>query len=424
MDKLVYLNQIIRYIETHLNTPITTDQISQVGFVSLMQLYRDFYAYTGHSLKEYIRKRRLSNALALIKSSNMTLADIAYCCGYSSQQAFHKQVKTATGLTPLQYKNGDHYYYYPPFNGNFKTYINVTKESIPTTILLKFYHSQLKGIENRAMEHLFLLLPQFKGRLFGRNGTQSGNKRCYELYLELNETTHDLINRNLLDGNFICSGESYSAHCHTYATTTVKNHEEDITKAWDYLYTDWLQPSMFEQADRPYFEEYIFKNGKPVKLKLYFPVRKKDSHCEIQIIHADKMTFLAAQHGGIGGEEIASEQIVHYMGIYYPELLKNAQDFIVSKEKDTYICGIQIDKDQLDLPLHANIQNLTFAEGYYAVLEGNCSGNSSIYEQKLMSWLNDNGQYMRHATPFTLYHSPPTKNKPVTMSIYCKVNML
>ncbi|QUI21887.1 AraC family transcriptional regulator [Vallitalea pronyensis] len=423
-NKRIYFNNIIRYIEAHLYSPITTQQISQVGFISLMQLYRDFYAYTGHSVKEYIRKRRLSNALALVKSSKMTLADIAYYCGYSSQQAFHKQVRSTTGQTPLQYKKSDHYYYYPPFKGPFKTYINVAKERIPATIYLKFYDSQLKGIENRAIEHLFMLLPDFHGRLFGRNGTQSSHKFTYELYLELNDDTQHLVNLNASYGDLICYGNTYHHPVHTYATTTVNNHEEAIHQAWDYLYTDWLQSSMFQQAHENFFEEYIIKHGKPIKLKLYLPVKKKSNPYEITIKHAHQMTFLTAQQEGIYAEKKASKQIAHYFGIYYPDILETAQNFIVSKHKDRYLCGIQIDKHQIHFPLPTYIQTLTLAEGYYAILKGDSCVNSSIYEQRLISWLNDNGLSTHSRTPFTLYHSSCSKNKYVSMSIYCPLNML
>lgn len=38
---------------------------------------------TGHSVKEYIRKRRLSNACAMRRYSRATLAEIALANGYS-----------------------------------------------------------------------------------------------------------------------------------------------------------------------------------------------------------------------------------------------------------------------------------------------------------------------------------------------------
>ncbi|MDF2686155.1 MAG: hypothetical protein K0S55_1336, partial [Clostridia bacterium] len=59
------INQIINYIENNLMLDFETKLLPKLGYVSPRQLYREFYSLTGHSVKEYIRKRRLSNALAL-----------------------------------------------------------------------------------------------------------------------------------------------------------------------------------------------------------------------------------------------------------------------------------------------------------------------------------------------------------------------
>jgi AraC-like DNA-binding protein len=60
MQKNKYINTVIEFIESNLSTEINPEIIAKKHFISLSQLYRDFYAYTGHSIKEYIRKRRIS----------------------------------------------------------------------------------------------------------------------------------------------------------------------------------------------------------------------------------------------------------------------------------------------------------------------------------------------------------------------------
>src|SRR5450756_63068 len=80
------------------------DAIAKSCFTSTMQLQRDFYNVTGYSVGEYMRRLRLSNALCLIKSSDSILADIAYSCGYSSQQALCREIKAILGTTATEYK--------------------------------------------------------------------------------------------------------------------------------------------------------------------------------------------------------------------------------------------------------------------------------------------------------------------------------
>ena len=54
-----YLHSLFQYIERHLSADLGTELLSNVGYASHAKLYRDFYNLTGHSVKEYVRKRRL-----------------------------------------------------------------------------------------------------------------------------------------------------------------------------------------------------------------------------------------------------------------------------------------------------------------------------------------------------------------------------
>jgi len=49
-----------------------------------MQIYRSFMEAVGYTPAEYLKRRRLSVALARIRLSEWSNAEIAYACGYSS----------------------------------------------------------------------------------------------------------------------------------------------------------------------------------------------------------------------------------------------------------------------------------------------------------------------------------------------------
>ncbi|MDE6747851.1 MAG: AraC family transcriptional regulator [Lachnospiraceae bacterium] len=118
IEKLTYIEALIEYVEAHLSEDISAETLAQAGFVSRAKLYRDFYNVVGHSIKEYIRKRRLSCALTLMKKSELPLADIAYLWGYSSQQDFSRLVQHKLNMTPMEYKRSDRYYYFPRYIGD------------------------------------------------------------------------------------------------------------------------------------------------------------------------------------------------------------------------------------------------------------------------------------------------------------------
>jgi AraC-type DNA-binding domain-containing proteins len=153
---------------------LDTELLTNVGYVSCAQLYRDFYSLTGHSVKEYVCKRRLSNALALIKTSDRGLTDVALQCGYSSHQALCRAVKQTLGMTPSEYKTGDTYYFFPPWNGEPLQSVIVSGETILRALRVLFYHSSFTNIENIAVDTFLQVFPNYRGRIFGRNGEQAG----------------------------------------------------------------------------------------------------------------------------------------------------------------------------------------------------------------------------------------------------------
>jgi len=216
-------------------SPVTI-RLSSVGYVSRRKLCYDFYSISGHTVKEYVYKRRLSNALSLIKMSNLTLTDIAFHCGYSSYLTLWRAVKQALGLTPSQYKKGNTYYFFPPFNGKPLRSVTISNETIPQSKCILFYHSRLAYIENVAVNTFLQTHPYYSGRIFGRNGKQKGNKFCYELYLSSADINYDI----LISYGFETASEMPCFFA-TVAASIVQNDTPKISAAWDYLYYEWLQ---------------------------------------------------------------------------------------------------------------------------------------------------------------------------------------
>lgn len=418
MDIKPHIRSALEHIESHLYEPLNIDSISRAGMVSAMQLYRDFYNITGHSVKEYIRKRRLSNALTLLKHSDQTIADIAYACGYSSQQAFSKCVKSATGQTPLEYRESDCFYYFPKFDGGTLHQIHVAAEHFPETTLVRFGHHQYRGIEDRAVRYLFSLLPDYSGRIFGRNGKQEGSEFYYELYLTDAERCTRVLQNSKFE--YIGTRPAFSA---TMAAACAQNNDDRINAAWDYLYTDWLKTSMFEQADMPYFEEYIHKHGTVKKLVLYLPVERRNDYDKIRIRDCEGMDFLVSRQKGKNAEEMASKAVMDFLNSYYPYLVKSARIFYVVQKDLECTCGVKLEQD-LRQPQGKGLEILHLPGGRYAILEGGCCSDSSVYETILLSWMTELGiERDPAAEAFTLYETDGTfEQENIKTLIFCKLN--
>lgn len=62
---------------------------------------------TGQSPKEYIQNKSIYEAKKLLWETRMTISEIAYLLGYQYPQYFSRAFKTATGLTPVEYRNAE-----------------------------------------------------------------------------------------------------------------------------------------------------------------------------------------------------------------------------------------------------------------------------------------------------------------------------
>lgn len=411
-----YMSRLVRHIEENLPSVLDAGLLSRAGYVSHAKLYRGFYNLTGHSVKEYVRKRRLSNALALIKSSDFAFADIAFQCGYSSHQALCRAIKQTLNMTPTEYKDGDTYYYFPPFTGEPLQSVTVSNETIPRALCVLYYHSSIMNIENKAINAFLNAVPDYNGQIFGRNGKQEGTKYCYKLYLTD-------IKRNYTT---LCScgfKVTYEIPCinATFATSSVQNDDQKINAAWDYLYSEWLQISMFEYTDEPYYEEYILKNNKIFKLKLHLPIRKRSEDTKITLIKNPELHFIVAKAKGYNAERIASQTAVDYLAAHYPYIINKSKDLYLRKDMNSYICGICIDTELQPLK-DENVFSITMEQNNYLMLESSVIGDYDWYADMLLSFARDNGMTADKKDIFAVYDAKVSFDI-LSLKMYCSVKI-
>jgi len=415
-----YITNLVRHIENNLSFELDTIILSHVSYVSVPKLYRDFYNLTGHSVKEYIRKRRLSNALALLKTSNMELMDIALSCGYSSHQALCRVVKQALNLTPSEYKNENIYYFFPPFSGQSLQSVTVKNEKLPQTLRLLYYNSKITNIENTAVSAFLRAFPNYSGRIFGKNGKQKGNKFCYELFIN-----DEIIDPSLLRGNF--QGEGFEITHHVpathsmFAASVVQNDEPKINAAWDFLYHTWLQYSMFEYTDEPYFEEYIIKNAKPVKLKLFLPIKKRVNDMKISLIDNPQLSFITAKAKGNNAEKIASEAVIEYLSKNHPYMVNTTKNLFIQKGFNSYVCGVEV-YTKFQIMKDENIMLTTIESDNYLVLENSIMGDYDKYADMLYSFAVSNGMNADKKGIFAVYNMDKGINN-LSVKMYCPVKI-
>ena len=100
----IFLTRLQKVIDEHLSDSEFNAEFfcREVG-MSRMQLHRKLQAYTGLSTTEFIRSQRLKQALHLLKSSELSVSEVAYTVGFNTPSYFIKCFKETYKKTPSEF---------------------------------------------------------------------------------------------------------------------------------------------------------------------------------------------------------------------------------------------------------------------------------------------------------------------------------
>jgi AraC family transcriptional regulator len=98
------LRRALDHISANLHEEITLVQLAQIAGVSVFHFARTFTRAMGVSPSRYVSRMRLERAMADIAAGKLSLAEIAFKAGFSSQASFTRAFYRATGLTPGEYR--------------------------------------------------------------------------------------------------------------------------------------------------------------------------------------------------------------------------------------------------------------------------------------------------------------------------------
>lgn len=95
---------VLKYIDDNLQTPIRNDQLSDILYVSTTYFSNLFTKQFNISPQQYILQKRLNLAISMLFESNRSVREIAYDCGFESENYFNRQFRKLTGMPPGQYR--------------------------------------------------------------------------------------------------------------------------------------------------------------------------------------------------------------------------------------------------------------------------------------------------------------------------------
>lgn len=98
-----YVLNAIKYIQFNYSHDISIDDVAKSVGVSRSHLYRVFISNVGQSPIDYLTEYRIKEACKLLRSSNLSIAEVAVSVGFFDQFYFSRVFKKSMGVPPSKY---------------------------------------------------------------------------------------------------------------------------------------------------------------------------------------------------------------------------------------------------------------------------------------------------------------------------------
>lgn len=263
MSSILYqqrINTVLDYIEEHLNSKLTLQTLAQTGNLSKYHFHRVFKAVTGETIHEYVKRtkmEKLNRALALHRTK--TLTDIAFDMGYSSSANFSRDVSLYFDKSPSQIRNDA-----KPHPASLK---HELKNSIRFKGIQKLADKRIlytrihNGYKPDTIREAFASLCSWAMDYF--------NSRIGEQLMGIGYDDPDFtpLNKCRYDACLVISSEFDVGNIEPYNTKTIKGGRyavfqfegsgNNIYKAWEIIFKEWVIHSDYLPANRPHLELYL-----------------------------------------------------------------------------------------------------------------------------------------------------------------------
>ncbi len=100
-QKLIKLNNCIKYIHNNYNKDISLQDVANMENLNKYYFCNIFKKFTGQTFKEYQNKLRITKAIELLSTTDMSITEIAFLCGYNDSNYFSRKFHQITGKTPV-----------------------------------------------------------------------------------------------------------------------------------------------------------------------------------------------------------------------------------------------------------------------------------------------------------------------------------
>lgn len=110
MENFYVLRDAITYIEDHLCEEIRPEEVASFCHYSVSNLKYLFRRVFQYGMMDYVNRRRVTEAAGVLLKTDKKVCEVAFGCGYHSQEAFGRAFKKIWGETPACYRKNHRFY--------------------------------------------------------------------------------------------------------------------------------------------------------------------------------------------------------------------------------------------------------------------------------------------------------------------------
>jgi len=240
------LNNVIEYIENHLQEEIDYKKIAKMIGTNEYTFQRIFSIICNISVSEYIRNRRLSNAGQDLLLENEKIIDLAIKYQYNNATSFSRAFEKFYGIKPSEVrKNSKKLKLYPKlhFNEVYESKENIEYEIIEREELI-LYGKYIKTDNEKIKKDAPMLYGRYGKADYGMTEYKDVERNYVKSYWILYTRKIDGMEKVVIPrGKWI--------------KIKVKSQEaEDIQKVLDIFYNNFFVSCKFEFRDLPELEYY------------------------------------------------------------------------------------------------------------------------------------------------------------------------
>lgn len=99
-----YIKTMLSFVHAHFADDLTLEMIAKIADVSCRTCSRSFRSQLRMSPVAYVVEYRCRRAADLLASSDMTITEVSFSCGFRDPSYFSRQFRSSMGMSPSAYR--------------------------------------------------------------------------------------------------------------------------------------------------------------------------------------------------------------------------------------------------------------------------------------------------------------------------------